>query len=117
MKCTEYSAQVSVGSGVGTGGPVGAQSNAQSKVQDRNRESGKHVKRLPHMFDAAGGTAIMSFSNRYFPTKAIQLWTQTGEGCRWQATDINACTVALVVYLKFMAEDITGPSTLVLRLH
>eukprot|EP00798_Chlamydomonas_sp_ICE-L_P010440 gene10440-8392_t len=26
-----------------------------------------------------GGTAIMSFSNRCFPTKAISLWTQTGD--------------------------------------
>eukprot|EP00195_Chlamydomonas_chlamydogama_P002031 CAMPEP_0202919678 /NCGR_PEP_ID=MMETSP1392-20130828/76457_1 /ASSEMBLY_ACC=CAM_ASM_000868 /TAXON_ID=225041 /ORGANISM="Chlamydomonas chlamydogama, Strain SAG 11-48b" /LENGTH=299 /DNA_ID=CAMNT_0049613135 /DNA_START=129 /DNA_END=1028 /DNA_ORIENTATION=+ len=26
-----------------------------------------------------GGTAIMSFSNRCFPTKAIALWTQTGD--------------------------------------
>ena len=26
-----------------------------------------------------GGTAIMSFSNRCFPTKAISVWTQTGD--------------------------------------
>lgn len=26
-----------------------------------------------------GGTAIMSFSNRCFPTKAISIWTQTGD--------------------------------------
>jgi SAM-dependent methyltransferase len=26
-----------------------------------------------------GGTAIMSFSNRCFPTKAIAIWTQTGD--------------------------------------
>ena len=26
-----------------------------------------------------GGKAIMSFSNRCFPTKAITIWTQTGD--------------------------------------
>ena len=26
-----------------------------------------------------GGKAIMSFSNRCFPTKAIAIWTQTGD--------------------------------------
>ena len=26
-----------------------------------------------------GGVAIMSFSNRCFPTKAIAIWTQTGD--------------------------------------
>lgn len=26
-----------------------------------------------------GGTAIMSFSNRCFPTKAVSIWTSTGD--------------------------------------
>ena len=26
-----------------------------------------------------GGVAIMSFSNRCFPTKAVAIWTQTGD--------------------------------------
>lgn len=42
--------------------------------------------RLPQIFREMhrvlkpGGTAYMSFSNRCFPTKAIALWTATGDG-------------------------------------
>lgn len=37
------------------------------------------VFREMHRVLKPGGTAYMSFSNRCFPTKAIQLWTNTGD--------------------------------------
>ncbi|GHP02211.1 hypothetical protein PPROV_000096800 [Pycnococcus provasolii] len=37
------------------------------------------VFREMHRVLKPGGTAIMSFSNRCFPTKAIAVWTQTGD--------------------------------------
>ena len=40
------------------------------------------LKSVPNIIYFLGGTFIISFSNRYFPTKVIDAWTRTGDAGR-----------------------------------
>ena len=47
-----------------------------------------------------GGLAAMSFSNRYFPTKVISLWTQTA--------DLDHCVIAASYFVYTPADSVPG---------
>jgi hypothetical protein len=51
------------------------QADAPSRLSPLTPQVFKEV----HRCLKPGGTAIMSFSNRCFPTKAIAIWSQTGD--------------------------------------